>query len=87
MSTISPEARRELVAAAAERYRQSTAVERGDPGRVRCAHGVPPQARHPRPERRLGSAASAGRTPVRVRRGRDRGLVHERHRTACAGSA
>ena len=29
MSTISPEARRELVAAAAERYRQSTAVERG----------------------------------------------------------
>ena len=29
MSTISPEARRELVATAAERYRQSTAVERG----------------------------------------------------------
>ena len=29
MSTISPDVRRELVAAAAERYRQSTAVERG----------------------------------------------------------
>ena len=48
--------------------------EGSDPGRVRCAHRVPPQARHPSPERRPGNAASAARTPVRVRRGRDRGV-------------
>ena len=47
--------------------------EGADPGRVRRAHRVPPQALHPSPEWKLGSAGSTAGAPVCVRRGRDRG--------------
>ena len=47
--------------------------EGADPGRVRRAHRVPPQARHPSPERKLGSVDSTAGAPVCVRRSRDRG--------------
>ena len=64
MSTISPQARQELVTAVAERYQRSTPDERGrvldEFVALTGYHRVPPQARHPSPERKLGNCRQHG---------------------------